>query len=128
MCTGDNIRTAVSVARECGMVPEFSRVYIPSFVVGDQMTAKSQLEWTDVEDDSYKLDSYGLMVGRATWDLVSAHFHYSPSYLMPTIATTRAHSAMAKRIGPLPSAVMLSAGLSTMLRSKLCSVYVTELG
>lgn len=44
------------------MVPEFSRVYIPSFVVGDQMTAKSQLEWTDVEDDSYKLDSYGLMV------------------------------------------------------------------
>jgi len=62
MCTGDNIRTAVSVGRECGMVPEHARVYIPSFKVGDQTTPHSQLEWTDVEDEDYKLDAYGLMV------------------------------------------------------------------
>lgn len=65
MCTGDNIRTAVSVGRECGIMPENARVYIPSFAFGDQTTPKSELVWTDVEDDEYRLDSYGLTVSRS---------------------------------------------------------------
>ncbi|PVZ98977.1 hypothetical protein BB558_005008 [Smittium angustum] len=32
MCTGDNILTAISVARQCGMVPETTFVYIPRLV------------------------------------------------------------------------------------------------
>ena len=72
MCTGDNIRTAVSVARECGMVSEDARVYIPTFVSGDQTTARSVLEWSDVEDETYKLDSYGLMVSSRNEDCMAA--------------------------------------------------------
>lgn len=62
MCTGDNIRTAVSVGRECGIVPEDARVYIPTFVSGDQTTPDAQLIWTDVEDEEYQLDAYDLTV------------------------------------------------------------------
>lgn len=62
MCTGDNIRTAVSVGRECGIVPENARVYIPTFISGDETQPNSELIWTDVEDDDYHLDAYGLTV------------------------------------------------------------------
>lgn len=34
MCTGDNILTAVSVARECGMIDKASHCYIPHFAEG----------------------------------------------------------------------------------------------
>lgn len=34
MCTGDNIRTAISVGRECGMVSESAKVYMPTFLKG----------------------------------------------------------------------------------------------
>lgn len=34
MCTGDNVRTAISVARECGLVSHSANVYIPSFASG----------------------------------------------------------------------------------------------
>ena len=60
MCTGDNVRTAVSVARECGMVSESADVYIPSFVTGDQTTPRAEIVWREVEDDSLRLDPYGL--------------------------------------------------------------------
>ncbi|KAI7829103.1 hypothetical protein BX661DRAFT_181378 [Kickxella alabastrina] len=32
MCTGDNVLTAISVGRECGMVPEGMRVFIPRLI------------------------------------------------------------------------------------------------
>jgi cation-transporting ATPase 13A2 len=60
MCTGDNIRTAVSVARECGMVRERARVYMPRFVKGDQNDPKAVVEWADVDDESLLLDNYAL--------------------------------------------------------------------
>ena len=34
MVTGDNIRTAVSVGRECGMISQSCRVFLPTFVKG----------------------------------------------------------------------------------------------
>jgi cation-transporting ATPase 13A3/4/5 len=34
MCTGDNIRTAISVGRDCGMIEESMRVYLPTFTSG----------------------------------------------------------------------------------------------
>lgn len=34
MVTGDNVRTAISVARECGLVSHSASVYIPTFASG----------------------------------------------------------------------------------------------
>ncbi|KAM0791677.1 hypothetical protein ACM66B_003953 [Microbotryomycetes sp. NB124-2] len=61
MVTGDNVRTAISVARECGMVQQLGRVYLPSFIKGNAQTPRSTIEWTDVEDESRKLDAYSLV-------------------------------------------------------------------
>lgn len=80
MVTGDNVRTAISVGRECGMIHQTARVYLPSFLkgkcdlyeaawlveltwrasLGNSTTPKSVIEWVDVDDDSRKLDSYSL--------------------------------------------------------------------
>ncbi|GAA5905972.1 putative acid anhydride hydrolase [Sporobolomyces salmoneus] len=60
MVTGDNVRTAISVGRECGMILPTSRIYLPSFLKGNSSTPRSQLEWTDVDDETRKLDSYSL--------------------------------------------------------------------
>ena len=38
MCTGDNILTAVSVARECGLVGATSQCFIPRFSKGNEFT------------------------------------------------------------------------------------------
>ncbi|PWN25160.1 hypothetical protein BDZ90DRAFT_281756 [Jaminaea rosea] len=56
MVTGDNPRTAISVARECGIIANSSHVFLPSFVRGNQKTPDSQLEWTSVDDERIKLD------------------------------------------------------------------------
>lgn len=34
MCTGDNILTAISVARECGLISKDEKCFIPHFVEG----------------------------------------------------------------------------------------------
>lgn len=34
MVTGDNVRTAISVGRECGMISQTCRVYLPTFLKG----------------------------------------------------------------------------------------------
>lgn len=60
MVTGDNVRTAISVGRECGMIQPLARVYLPTFVKGSATTPRSEIEWTDVEDETKKLDSYSL--------------------------------------------------------------------
>lgn len=65
MITGDNIQTAVSVGKECGMVNYHDHVYMPTFVEGDMLTPKSVIEWTHVEDDRLKLDSHSLKVDQA---------------------------------------------------------------
>ena len=60
MVTGDNVRTAISVGRECGMLSQTSRVFLPSFVKGGSTTPRSVIEWVDVEHDERKLDPYSL--------------------------------------------------------------------
>lgn len=83
MVTGDNIRTAISVGRECGMVSQTCRIFLPSFLKGgdpfwtvgavelpltpssskgSSTTPRSVIEWTDVENDTRKLDPYSLKV------------------------------------------------------------------
>jgi len=38
MCTGDNILTAISVARECNLIDKTAHCFVPHFVEGNAMT------------------------------------------------------------------------------------------
>lgn len=60
MVTGDNPRTAVSVARECKLINPTAFVFYPSFVEGDMNDPRSMLEWRGVDDESLRLDPYSL--------------------------------------------------------------------
>ena len=37
MCTGDNILTAVSVARECGLIDAVTPCFVPRFIEGNRL-------------------------------------------------------------------------------------------
>jgi cation-transporting ATPase 13A3/4/5 len=56
MCTGDNILTAISVARECGILDRTAHCFVPHFVEGDARTALSKLAWESVDNPVYQLD------------------------------------------------------------------------
>ena len=60
MVTGDNVRTAISVARECGLVSHSASVYIPTFIPGTGNAESARLDWSSVDDDHHKLDEYTL--------------------------------------------------------------------
>lgn len=53
MCTGDNLLTAVSVARECGLVKE-DLTFIPTFTENDGLV------WREIDDEKLSLDSGSL--------------------------------------------------------------------
>ena len=60
MVTGDNPRTAVSVARECKLINSTAFVFYPIFVEGDATTPRARLQWNGVDDESLRLDPYSL--------------------------------------------------------------------
>jgi cation-transporting ATPase 13A3/4/5 len=60
MVTGDNVRTAISVARECGLVSHSASVYIPTFIPGTGNAEGARLEWSSVDDEHHKLDEWTL--------------------------------------------------------------------
>ena len=77
MVTGDNPRTAISVARECGMVGQSAHVFMPTFVQGGQKSARAVIDWSSVDDDRIKLDAYNLQpreVDRHVLDLEEFDF------------------------------------------------------
>ncbi|KAF9882968.1 hypothetical protein FE257_004372 [Aspergillus nanangensis] len=61
MCTGDNILTAICVARECGLLNKDEQCFIPHFAEGDRHDPKAALCWESVDDPALKLDQYTLM-------------------------------------------------------------------
>lgn len=63
MCTGDNLLTAVSVARECGLVKE-DLVFIPSF------TETEGLIWREIDDEKLSLNA-------GTLDLYGSNKNYT---------------------------------------------------
>ncbi|RPB05765.1 hypothetical protein L873DRAFT_1825040 [Choiromyces venosus 120613-1] len=61
MCTGDNILTAISVARECNLVDRDAHIFVPHFAEGDFRTANSRLQWESVDDREWTLDEQTLL-------------------------------------------------------------------
>ncbi|KKK26723.1 putative P-type ATPase [Aspergillus rambellii] len=61
MCTGDNILTAVSVARECGMIGNEQHCFVPRFTEGHLHDSSASLCWESIEDPTFKLDPHTLM-------------------------------------------------------------------
>ncbi|KAI0656621.1 P-type ATPase [Cubamyces menziesii] len=60
MITGDNPLTAVSVARECGLINPAAHVFAPAFIRGNASSPLSKLEWSSMEEPTWKLDDYSL--------------------------------------------------------------------
>lgn len=57
MCTGDNILTAVSVAKECELVaPDVQHIYLPTFTEDND----TGITWENMNDPELKLDPYTL--------------------------------------------------------------------
>ncbi|KAI9226977.1 MAG: P-type ATPase P5 type [Piptocephalis tieghemiana] len=64
MCTGDNVLTAVSVSRECGLVPSHCRIYMP--IEGEEEEGIPQgendrIQWRNVDDPKDRLDPNTLL-------------------------------------------------------------------
>ena len=79
MCTGDNILTAISVARECGLIDHNAHVFIPHFdegilsrksrdvsdnllIKGNFADSKAMLKWQSIDNALFELDQDTLMV------------------------------------------------------------------
>ena len=45
MATGDNVLTAISIARQCGIIPQFDTVYLGELAF-EQRTNKPFICWT----------------------------------------------------------------------------------
>ncbi|CBQ68692.1 conserved hypothetical protein [Sporisorium reilianum SRZ2] len=62
MCTGDSVLTAVSVAKECGILSANAQVYTPRVAhkPDPEKGADAVVEWVSVDDEQNKLDAYTL--------------------------------------------------------------------
>ena len=64
MCTGDNILTAISVARECALMDRTTHCFIPHFIEGGYHDPKARLKWQSVDNPLFELDEHTLKVSR----------------------------------------------------------------
>jgi cation-transporting ATPase 13A2 len=80
MCTGDNILTAISVARECTLIDKYAHCFVPHFVegkrrllyvilepstlmdAGHSKDPESRLVWESIDNPIYQLDDRTLIV------------------------------------------------------------------
>lgn len=63
MVTGDNILTAISVARNCNLVERDAHCFVPRFIEGNSRDPNALLQWESIDDAAYKLDNRSLLVG-----------------------------------------------------------------
>ncbi|KAH8683100.1 hypothetical protein BGZ60DRAFT_467457 [Tricladium varicosporioides] len=56
MCTGDNILTAISVARECNLINRTAHCFVPHFLEGNFQDPKARLSWESIDNSIYALD------------------------------------------------------------------------
>jgi cation-transporting ATPase 13A3/4/5 len=62
MVTGDNILTAISVARECELIDPTAHCFLPHFSEGGVKDPNARLEWESIDNAAFKLDSGTLLV------------------------------------------------------------------
>ncbi|KAK0392169.1 hypothetical protein NLU13_1667 [Sarocladium strictum] len=56
MVTGDNILTAISVARECGLIERNAHCFVPRFMQGNSGDPLAQLQWESIDNSVFCLD------------------------------------------------------------------------
>ncbi|KAI3323123.1 hypothetical protein HD806DRAFT_498036 [Xylariaceae sp. AK1471] len=61
MVTGDNILTAISVARNCGLVEQNAHCFVPHFAEGNSRDPNACLQWESTDDAAYQLDNRTLL-------------------------------------------------------------------
>jgi cation-transporting ATPase 13A3/4/5 len=65
MCTGDNILTAISVAKECGLIENNSTVFAPTFVKTadtENENQRTELHWESIDEQHIRLHPDTLLV------------------------------------------------------------------
>jgi cation-transporting ATPase 13A3/4/5 len=60
MCTGDNHLTAISVAKQCGIVDEKAIVFVPKIIDATNNHTADKVIWESIDDASTRLDSVTL--------------------------------------------------------------------
>ncbi|PHH51704.1 putative cation-transporting ATPase [Ceratocystis fimbriata CBS 114723] len=66
MVTGDNILTAISVARECTLLDENAHCFVPRFVEGDKGDRDAVLQWESINRPELRLDAKTLLPDTAS--------------------------------------------------------------
>jgi cation-transporting ATPase 13A2 len=61
MCTGDNILTAISVARECSLIHKTAHCFVPHFIEGHSRDPNARLVWESIDDPLFHLDEQTLI-------------------------------------------------------------------
>lgn len=61
MVTGDNILTAISVARECNLMNKTAHCFVPRFIAGDSRDQNARLQWESIDNNMYQLDEQTLL-------------------------------------------------------------------
>ncbi|ROW15439.1 hypothetical protein VPNG_02325 [Cytospora leucostoma] len=61
MCTGDNILTAISVARECNLINKTAHCFVPRFLEGDSRDPEAKILWESIDNNIYELDEKTLL-------------------------------------------------------------------
>ncbi|XXH00267.1 D-3-phosphoglycerate dehydrogenase 2 [Hypoxylon texense] len=56
MVTGDNILTAISVARNCGLIDKNAHCFVPHFAEGNARDPNARLQWESIDDAAFQLD------------------------------------------------------------------------
>ncbi|KAF3065032.1 hypothetical protein GL218_02213 [Daldinia childiae] len=62
MVTGDNILTAISVARNCGLIEKDVHCFVPHFAEGNSRDPNARLQWESIDDQAYQLDDRTLLM------------------------------------------------------------------
>ncbi|KAL8968228.1 MAG: hypothetical protein Q9197_004991 [Variospora fuerteventurae] len=57
MCTGDNILTAISVARECSLIDRTAHCFVAHIAEGDAQDPNARLSWQSVDNPLFVLDT-----------------------------------------------------------------------
>ncbi|KAI4238751.1 MAG: hypothetical protein LQ349_000862 [Xanthoria aureola] len=60
MCTGDNILTAISVARECSLIDRTAHCFVPHIIEASVRDPNARLIWQSVDNPLFRLDEKAL--------------------------------------------------------------------